>query len=76
MKYDVDELKDFMIWSWEHHAWWRPNKVGYTTFPEAAGRYTHAEASKICIDHIPAGEEVVIHELEASRLEYKMIVWK
>lgn len=38
---------DYLIWSNEHQAWWRPNSSGYTTFVEAAGRYPRAEAISI-----------------------------
>lgn len=33
-----------VIWSGQHRAWWRPNRLGYTTHIEAAGRYTFADA--------------------------------
>jgi hypothetical protein len=38
------EPTDYLIWSNEHRAWWRPNSRGYTVHLEAAGRYTRAEA--------------------------------
>lgn len=34
----------YLIWSNEHRAWWRPNRMGYTIHIEAAGRYTREEA--------------------------------
>ncbi len=34
----------YLIWSNEHRAWWRPNRLGYTEFHERAGRYTRDEA--------------------------------
>ncbi len=40
--------ENFLIWSNEHEAWWRPNSAGYTTFLERAGRYTKDEALRIC----------------------------
>lgn len=36
--------KDVLIWSSEHHAWWRPDRSGYTTFRSAAGRYSFEDA--------------------------------
>lgn len=33
-----------LIWSGEHGAYWRPDATGYTTIPDAAGRWTLAEA--------------------------------
>ena len=55
----------FVIWSWEHLAWWAPNRQGYTEQLEQAGRYSHAEAADIVVGHIPAGEEVEVLEAEA-----------
>jgi hypothetical protein len=38
---------EYLIWSNEHRAWWRPNNAGYTTHVDAAGRYTAAQAINI-----------------------------
>lgn len=38
----------FLIWSNEHRAWWRPGSAGYTIHAEAAGRYSHRDALRIC----------------------------
>ena len=38
----------FLIYSFEHRAWWAPNKNGYTDQRIAAGRYTFDEAVEIC----------------------------
>lgn len=38
----------FMIWSHEHTAWWKANRNGYTGALAEAGRYTEADARKIC----------------------------
>jgi hypothetical protein len=37
----------YLIWSNEHRAWWRPDRCGYTTAIENAGRYDRAEACAI-----------------------------
>lgn len=37
----------WVIWSYEHNAWWRPGRMGYTTLLTEAGRYTADEASEI-----------------------------
>lgn len=37
----------YLVWSNEHRAWWRPNSAGYTRFVESAGRYSRAEAIDI-----------------------------
>lgn len=43
-------MSEYLIWSNEHHAWWRPEKAGYTFFIEVAGRYSRTEAMSICAD--------------------------
>lgn len=39
--------REWLIWSIEHSAWWKPNHNGYTKKREEAGRYTFHEACKI-----------------------------
>ncbi|AJA07410.1 hypothetical protein SKP52_02375 [Sphingopyxis fribergensis] len=39
--------KPYLIWSNEHRAWWSPNRCGYTTVIEKAGRYERVEAIAI-----------------------------
>jgi hypothetical protein len=34
----------YIIWSFEHHAWWRPGGWGYTPDLREAGHYPRAEA--------------------------------
>lgn len=36
-----------LLYSGEHHAWWRPDRAGYTTDIRAAGVYALAEARDI-----------------------------
>lgn len=38
---------EYVIWSIEHEAWWRPAWLGYTTSLLEAGRYSFAESAKI-----------------------------
>lgn len=38
--------RNYMIWSNEHRAWWRPNAAGYTADIAQAGRYTRNDAVK------------------------------
>jgi hypothetical protein len=40
-------MAEYMIWSNEHGAWWRPNERGYTTLLHEAGSYTFEEMRKI-----------------------------
>ena len=42
--------KKYLIWSSEHHAWWKPNASGYTTRTDKAGQYGYEEARKIVDD--------------------------
>jgi hypothetical protein len=42
-----EESRDYVIWSFEHEAWWAPDRCGYTTLLEQAGRYGEAEAKQI-----------------------------
>lgn len=43
------ETADYVVWSNEHSAWWRPDKCGYCTHLSGAGHYTREQALKICI---------------------------
>lgn len=36
--------EEYLVWSNEHRAWWRPSAAGYTVHMEAAGRYTRDDA--------------------------------
>ena len=40
-------MRDYVIWSFEHEAWWGPNRCGYTDHLNEAGRYTAEEAGDI-----------------------------
>ncbi len=49
MQWRDDPLRDmFVIWSREHHAYWRPGSAGYCAELFGAGLYTQAEAVEIC----------------------------
>jgi hypothetical protein len=39
---------NYLIWSYEHTAWWLPNSKGYTKFLSQAGNYTPKQAGEIC----------------------------
>lgn len=38
---------EYLIWSIEHDAWWRPGRTGYTRTLSEAGRYSFIEAIQI-----------------------------
>jgi hypothetical protein len=40
----------YLIWSFEHEAWWKENGNGYTLNRSDAGEYDADEAEKIVID--------------------------
>jgi hypothetical protein len=37
----------WVVWSFEHEAWWGPGRFGYVTELALAGRYSKAEALDI-----------------------------
>jgi len=43
-----EEPTEFLIWSEEHMAWWRPGGLGYTGFMRDAGRFSKEKAESIC----------------------------
>ena len=44
------DARDYVIWSFEHDAWWGPGRCGYVLELAAAGRYTKDEALAIQTD--------------------------
>lgn len=38
----------WLVWSYEHDAWWAPGRCGYVSDWQRAGRYRYTEALKIC----------------------------
>jgi hypothetical protein len=40
---------EWVVWSFEHAAWWGPGRMGYVRELARAGRYTQAEA--LAIEH-------------------------
>ena len=43
-------METYLIWSIEHRAWWRPGRMGYTIWLDAAGVYSRDEAMQIVDD--------------------------
>ncbi len=58
---------DYVIWSHEHQAWWRPDCCGYTQEVSEAGKYTKAEAGNIVASATPHGIEVIVPVFSAER---------
>jgi hypothetical protein len=50
---------NFVIWSFEHDAWWRPGRWGYTPLLAEAGRYTEREARDI----VAAANLITVNEI-------------
>ena len=55
---DHDDVELYLIWSNEHHAWWRPGACGYAKGLQDAGRYTRDGALRICRDAIPSSMHI------------------
>ena len=57
---------NYVIWSYEHQAWWKPASRGYTTELIEAGWYTAEEAGQIVMDSVMV-EEIAMLETLAER---------
>lgn len=54
---------NYLIWSNEHKAWWRPVECGYTQSKEEADLYSLKRATEICLSanrHL--GDDRIPHE--------------
>lgn len=47
MTEEDEKGRNWLIWSIEHEAWWKPNENGYTPERISAGRYTFEDACRI-----------------------------
>lgn len=45
---NAETAADWLVFSHEHSAWWKPARRGYTGLTSQAGRYTEADAREIC----------------------------
>lgn len=41
---------NYLIWSFEHQAWWKADELTYTPKRDEAGRFTLARAVEICLE--------------------------
>ena len=58
---------NYVIWSFEHEAWWRPNKRGYTDQLNEAGRYTAEEAGMIVVDSVWLDEVAIVESIAIDK---------
>lgn len=59
----------YLIWSHEHHAWWRQAGLGYTPRLSEAGVFTREVALRICRRAIP-GTSTVLGALPALPVRF------
>jgi hypothetical protein len=50
---DHPAMDTYLIYSVEHSAWWGPDRCGYVRSIAKAGRYSQAEALRLCIEAMP-----------------------
>lgn len=62
---------NYLIWSNEHGAWWRPGSFGYTSDIAEAGRYGKDEATRICTSFHAPRPEGVAHEVMVLAPEHR-----
>jgi hypothetical protein len=65
----LSEQNLWLVWSYEHDAWWKPGRFGYTTDLEKAGRYRYNEALEICDNanrHAKFTHERMVHVANSS----------
>lgn len=55
----------YLIWSFEHRQWWAPNRAGYVSIVEQAGRYTPDDVAEILANDIMR-EEIPVAEADAD----------
>lgn len=56
----------YVIWSFEHRAWWCPNRCGYVESLANAGRYSAEEAGSIVTSSVFC-HEIAVHEDVAEK---------
>jgi len=63
----MSDAAEYVIWSFEHGAWWRPGSWGYTRELAEAGRFSKAAADRIVADaNIVSVHEVAMLASEAA----------
>ena len=61
----------YVIWSFEHDAWWAPNSQGYVRDLEQAGRYNDLDAGRIVVHSIWLEEVAIAERIAIERGEPK-----
>lgn len=56
----------FVIWSYEHRAWWRSRRCGYATALCDAGYYSGKDAGEIVTDSVLIGEIAIRADIAAE----------
>ena len=62
---EVNPMKVYLIWSFEHHQWWAANRRGYVSTVVAAGRYTPDDVAEIMANDVMR-EEIPVEEAYAK----------
>jgi hypothetical protein len=52
----------YLIWSFEHRAWWGPDECGYTEDLAQAGRYSADDAGRIVTGSIWLDEVAILEK--------------
>jgi hypothetical protein len=71
----VSDDRDYLVWSHEHGAWWRPDRVGYTVEFREAGLYTRDEALAICANALGGWREGLPFNEVPVRFEDVQAAW-
>jgi hypothetical protein len=64
----------YVIWSFEHEAWWAPERRGYTEDLDQAGRYDDAEAHEIVANANVVRREELLMTVETARVMQMLAV--
>ena len=57
----------YVIWSFEHDAWWAPREQGYVRDLASAGRYEAADAGRIVVNSVWLDEVAVLEAIASER---------
>lgn len=53
-------MMEYVIWSHEHHAWWKPDSLGYTPNLHEAGHYSREDAYKPVLNDVNNNEIAIL----------------